>query len=224
MAKFFIFTLLWYILGNPFLAILILLFILYIVDRRFIGITPSITRPLRRMRQIRKLKEELRINPHHTSMKHELARLLMERRKYSEASKLLEQVKQRMDDSDDVKAELGICYLYLGRVEEAERILDDVLSQNPKVKYGEPFLVLAETLAKSEPTRAIGYLKQFQEVDTSSCQAYYRLGQLYTQLGEKQESIAAYREAKHIYRALPKYKRKSERRWALLCSLRSMGR
>lgn len=148
----------------------------------------------------------------------------MERKRYGEAANLLEQVLQRVGDSDDVKAELGICLLNLGRNKEAEAILNELLERNPKVKYGEPLLVMASTLAKTEPERAIRYLKQFQDVQTSSCQAYYRLGNIHAQMGNKQETIAAYREAIDIYRGLPKYKRKSERRWALLCSLKVLGK
>lgn len=223
MSKFFIFAFLWYILDSPFLALLVLLFVLYFMDRRFVGLTPSIGKPLKRMRQTRRLREELRLNPHYTSAKHELARLLMERKRYSEAAELLEQVKERTDDSDDLNAELAICYLHLGRSDGAVK-LEEVLKDNPRVKYGEPLLILGKHFSKSEPERAIQHLRQFQEVHSSSVQGYYRLGQIFEVLDRQQDAGTAYREAQEIYRSLPKYKRKSERRWFILSMLKSLGK
>lgn len=223
MSKFFIFAFLWYILGSPFLALLVLLLVLYFLDRRFIGLMPSLVKPIKRMRQTSRLREELRLNPHYTSAKHELARLLMERKRYREAAELLEQVKERTDESDDLNAELAICYLHLGR-SEGPIMLEKVLEGNPRVKYGEPLLILGRHFSKSEPERAIQHLRQFQEVHASSVQGHYRLGQIFEALDRQHDAKSAFREAQEIYRSLPKYKRKSERRWFILSMLKTLGK
>jgi tetratricopeptide (TPR) repeat protein len=214
-SKFFLFVILAYILGNPILALLVLLLIVYFVDRRWIGLLPNPGRPLQRAGRIRKLRDELRLNPHHTSARHELARLLMQVKRYEEAAALLEQVRERMA-SDDAQAELAMCYVHLHRQDEAVRLLEDVLARNPRVKYGEPLLVFGSQLARTAPEQALKYLRLFQEVQSSSAEGYYRLGQIYQALGRKEDASAAFREAQEIYRGLPKYKRKSERRWYLL--------
>lgn len=216
MVKLLLFFILSRLLGNPILALIILLIVFYVLERRYIGLTPSILKPVKRSRRLSKLREELRLSPHQTSAKLEAGRILMERKQYREARELLRQVVEVMDDSADVRAELGICELKLGALEEGERLLLEALDMNPRVKYGEPYLRLAEAWADQNAARAIGYLQQFAAIQSSSCEAYYRLGQLYDRLGQKEEARKAYRETVELYRGLPKYKRRHERKWALL--------
>lgn len=220
MGKFVIFLILWKLTGNPVIAILILLAVLYALDRRFIGLMPSITRPYKRSRRLSQLRRELESRPHDTRSKLEAARLLMEQKKYKEALSYLEQVLPVMDDSAEVLVESGICKLKTGSVPEGEADILKGLELNPRVHYGEPYLRLGEAYKSIDPDKAIRYLQQFREVQSSSCEAYYRLGQLYERLGRREAAKDAYAECVRIYRGLPKYKRKSERKWALLARLK----
>jgi tetratricopeptide (TPR) repeat protein len=221
MSKILLFSLLWWLTGSPFVALLVLLVLLYVLERRYIGLTPSIMKPLQRGRRLSRLKEELRMNPHHTTTKLDIARIYMEQKKYEAARELLLQVAAVMEDSAEVLSELGICELRLGRLAEGERYILDALERNPRVKYGEPYLRMGEAFAAQEPEKAIRYLKQFREVQSSSCEAYYRLGQLYRQLGRNEEARRAFLETVELYRGLPKYKRRHERRWALLARFKA---
>lgn len=216
MGKFFVFSLLWWLTGNPFIAILVLLAIVYVLDRRFIGLTPSFMKPYKRNRRLSAVRRELESRPHDTRSKLEAARLLMEKNKYREALVYLEQVLPVMDESAEVLVEIGLCKLKTGGTEEGEASILRGLEMNPRVHYGDPYLRLAEAFKTSHPAKALRYLEQFREVHSSSCEAYYRMGQLYELMGRKDEAKAAYDETARIYRGLPKYKRKSERRWALL--------
>jgi tetratricopeptide (TPR) repeat protein len=220
MSKVFLFLLLTWLTGSPFVAIIVLLIVFYFLDRRFIGLTPNVFKPIQRARKLSRLRQELMLSPHHTSTKLEIARVLMERKQYKEALELLEQVGAVMDDSAEVRAELGICRLKLGQLQEGKRLVLEAFEINPRVKYGEPYLRLAEALADTNPDEAIGYLQRFKDVNSSSCEAYYRLGQLYERLSRKEEARSAYRATLELYRALPKYKRRFERRWALLARLK----
>lgn len=216
MGKIIIFVLLWRLLGNPLLALLILLIVLYLLDRRFIGLFPSFVKPFKRSRRLTQLRNELAANPHNTGSKLEAARILMEKKQYHQALEYLEQVRPIMEDSADVRYEIGLCQLKLGQMEEGERLILQSLEMNPRLKYGEPYLRLGEAVSVTHPERAIGYLEQFRSEHSSSCEAYYKLGKLYGQLGRQHEAAEAFRETVQIYRSLPKYKRRTERRWALL--------
>jgi tetratricopeptide (TPR) repeat protein len=216
LAKIFIFLLLWRLTGNPFLAVLVLLVILYFIDRRFIGLTPSLTRPFKRNRRLNQIKFELLTHPHNTSGKLEAAWLLIEKKKYAQALLYLEEVNRVLDDSAEACYATGLCFLKLGDLEQGEKWVLQSLDINPRVRYGEPYLRLGEALAVVQPEKALKYLQQFREVQSSSCEAYYRLGQLYERMGRKEESRLIYKETLEIYHGLPKYKRRTERRWALL--------
>jgi tetratricopeptide (TPR) repeat protein len=216
LAKIFIFLLLWRLTGNPFLAVLVLLVILYFIDRRFIGLTPSLTRPFKRNRRLNQIKFELLTHPHNTSGKLEAAWLLIEKKKYAQSLLYLEEVNRVLEDSAEASFATGLCYLKLGDLEQGEKWVLQSLSINPRVRYGEPYLRLGEALAVVQPEKALKYLQQFREVHSSSCEAYYRLGKLYEHIGRKEESRLIYKETLDIYHGLPKYKRRTERRWALL--------
>ncbi|OXM84385.1 tetratricopeptide repeat protein [Paenibacillus rigui] len=220
MSKLLLFFVLTWLTGSPIVALIVLLVVFYVLERRYIGLTPSILKPLKRSRRLAKLRQELRLNPHHTSIKLDVARIMIERKQYGEAKELLEQVAAVMDDSADVRAELGICELKLGSLEAGERLVLEALEMNARVKYGEPYLRLAEAWAERDAGKAISYLQSFASIQSSSCEAYYRLGQLYTRLGQKEEARKAYRETVELYRGLPKYKRRFERKWALLARLK----
>lgn len=220
MGKFLLFVLLWRLLGNPFLALLVIIVVIYVLDRRFVGLFPSVAAPLKRSRRLAKLRRELALSPHQTSSRHEAARIMLEKKRYAEAESELRIVHGVMDDSADVLCELGLCRLKAGDLGEGERLMREGLAINPRVKYGEPYLRLGEAFAATDPDKAIDYMKRFGEIQSSSCEAYYRLGKLYKQLGRERDAAAAFDEAGHVYRGLPAYKRRSERRWALLAKLR----
>lgn len=216
-----LFGLLWILLGNPFIAILVLLLLIYVLDRSFFGFFPSVTKPLRRNRQLARALQEIKERPFDVSAKREAARLYMEKKRWGDARKLLEQVMPAMEHSAEALCELGICRIKTGDLEQGERDIEEALRMNPRVRYGEPYLRLAEALAPVDPARALAALERFKDANSSSCELYFRLGRLYESLDRKAEAKASYREAAEVYRTLPRYKRKSERRWALMASARS---
>lgn len=220
MGKVFLFSILWWLTGNPFAALIIILLLLYLLDLRFVRLLPDITKPFRQNRRLAALKRQVALNPHDTSAKLEAARLLMERRRYQEALAYLEEIAPLMGESAEYLSDRGICCLKLGRVEEGERLLQQALTLNPRVKYGEPYLRLGEAYAAyNQREKALGFLEELASMHTSSCEVYYKLGKLYAELTQKERAKQAFREAVEVYRGLPAYKRRTERRWALLAWL-----
>ncbi|MBJ6363797.1 tetratricopeptide repeat protein [Paenibacillus sp. GCM10012307] len=220
MGKFLLFPLLWWLFGNPFIAIIVLLVIVYFIDRRFIGLTPSLVRPFKRRSQIAKLRQQLLLNPGDVTAKQDVARLYMEKKNYREARKWLESIGDVMEDSAEFWNDLGTAYLHTGDKSRGEEAILKGLSINPRVKYGQPYLRLAALHSTGDTDKALHYLDTFRQLHSSSCEAYYRLGTIYEQLGRSNEAAGAYREAVDIYRSLPKYKKRQERKWVLRCLLK----
>lgn len=215
MTKLLIFGLLVWLFRNPFLALLVLLLIIYILDRRFVGVLPSMTKPFRRSRTISKLKQQLMINPNDMSAKIDLSRLLIEKKNNKEANRILESILPQMDHSAEVWDDLGTTYLHLGEVAKGEEAILKAVEINPRVKYGEPYLRLSAVYSTSDHEKALHYLQQFRHIHSSSCKAYYLLGNIYKQMGNKLEAKQAYQECIMVYRTLPKYKRRQERKWVV---------
>jgi tetratricopeptide (TPR) repeat protein len=210
------FLLLWRLLGNPFLAIIVILVLFYVLDRRFVGITPSFVKPLKRLGAIRRLRQQVYMNPNDIPAKHELARLLIERKRYREAKEWLMPLQDPAEFWDD----LGNCLAHSHEREAAEAATRNALSINPRVKYGTPYLRLASLDARNNPQAAIAHLESFRTIQSSSCEAYYRLAQIYSQLGRMADARHALAECGTIYRSLPRYKKRQERKWALLAFLK----
>ncbi|MGZ7440538.1 tetratricopeptide repeat protein [Paenibacillus sp. TH7-28] len=215
MSKFILFFALTWLTGNPIIAIVILLLIVYFLDRQFIGIFPSITKPFKRSRSISRLRQQLVLSPFDVSSKRELARLLLERKRYREAWDLLEDVKPSSETSAEFWSDLGAALLGLGRLEEGEEQMLRALSLNDRVKYGQPYLLLASAFRDKDPQKALDYAAKFREIQSSSSEAYYLLAGLYQSLGRKEEARQAFNESIAVYRSLPKYKKRQERKWAL---------
>ncbi|WP_449600829.1 tetratricopeptide repeat protein [Paenibacillus sp. Marseille-Q9583] len=215
MLKFIGVLLLFRLVGNPFLAIFILLLILYFLDRRYVGIFPSITKPFKRMRQISKLRTTISLNPNDVSSKFDLARSLAERKKYREAKDLLLQIEDRYEQSAEYWVELGHVNLKLGALDEGEAQMLRGLEINRKARYGQPYLWLAETFRHTNHDKALQYVTQYQEIQSSSSEAYYLAGSMYKALGRSEDAKRAFEESTAVYRSLPKYKKRQERGWAL---------
>lgn len=222
MSKFLLFGLLWWVFGNPFIAIIVLLIVLYMLERRFIGLSPSLVRPLRRRGAIRKWERHLQLSPHDVSARTELARLLIESGKHRRALELLRGIERQMENSAEYWSDCGVCLLEEGRTAEGEQAVLRAIGLNPKVKYGQPLLRLAESFATAEPAKAEAYVRQFREINSSSCEAQYRLGVIYTAMGRRDEAAAAFRACLPLYRSLPKYMKRRERPWLLRCWWRGL--
>ncbi len=222
MSKVMLFIFLSWLTGNPLIAILVLLVIVYFLDRRFVGVFPSISKPFKRYRNISKLRQQLSLNHFDVSSKRELARLLLETKKFKEAHDLLEEVKPYSETSAEYWDDLGTALIGLGRLEEGETQILHALSLNERVKYGQPYLHLATAFREKDPQKALRYAAKFGEIQSSSSEACYLLGSLYHSLGQKEEAKRALSESMAIYRSLPKYKKRHERKWALRSYLKSL--
>lgn len=216
MFKFtFLFLWLSWLLGNPVIAIIVLLIILYALDRKFVGISPSLWRPIKRRSQMSKLRQRIEASPSDVSAKQELARLLMEGKRYKEALQIWEPLQGVLAESAEYWADLGHCYLQIGDTEKGEASTLHGLKLNPRVQYGAPYLRLAVSIMKKNPEQALAYLHAFQEIHSSSCEAYDKLAFIYKGMGRAEDAKRAAEEGLRLYKSLPRYRRRSERKWAI---------
>ena len=211
------------ITGNPVLAIIIVFVVIYLLDRRFIGLTPSALGPMRRQLRARTLQRDLSLNPHDTSAKLDLASIYVLRRQYHRALTLLESLPPSIAEEPEVLYEKGVCILNLTNVSQGEELILSALQKNPNLHYGDPYLKLATALASKDPARAMEYLSHFQAMNYSSCESEYRMGGLLARLGDRRGAKEAYRRCLETYRSLPPFRKRTERRYALLAWFKRMS-
>lgn len=218
--KFFLFYLLWRITGNPILAILVLLIVFYVMERRYIGVLPSVTKPIKRRLQISSLQKQIQINPHDMPARLQLAECYMEAKRYSRGLQLLEDISTSMQADAEVLCNKGICQLALGRLAEGEQLVSDALRIDGRVRYGEPWLRLATAFAQADPKKSLAYLEEFQKRNFSSCESWYRMARLQAHFGNLTESRRALEQCLQTYRVLPRFRKRQERRWVTLARFR----
>lgn len=215
MGKFFLIFLLWRLTGNPILAIVVILVIYYFIDRRYIGLLPSVVKPFRRQRQISNLRRSIAGNPHDMPSRFNLAQAYIERRQFQRALELLRQLSPTMQETADVKYHIGLCQLATNHLTDGEKLVLEALAMDRRLRYGEPYLKLATAVAPTNPNKALEYIREFQSLNYSSCESDYKMGLLYKELGDAATAKSAWRKCVETYRTLPKFRKRVERRWAL---------
>lgn len=200
--------------GNPFIALFVLLVLYSLIDMRFVGLLPDLSKPFRQAGAVRRLKQTLELNPHDANAHLELGTILAEKRRWAQAAEHLELAAKRLDNSQSYYR-LGTAYFHLGRLDEGKEALQKALQMNPKVGYGEPYVYLAEYQLKKG-----GSLDELEGLDEALAQygsvdVLYRIGRLYEEAGDRDRARNMYEEALETYKGYPGFLRKQQRRTAL---------
>jgi tetratricopeptide (TPR) repeat protein len=208
-------SLIWFLTGNPLLALAILAAIYLYADRRYIGLLPDFTRPFKRRRHMARLAATIRANPADANAQLELGAFYLESNAAARALPLLEKARERNPDSARLHFLLGAAYRRLGRKAEAREALEKAVILNPKVAYGEPYYHLLAIGLYDQPLDE-GALTEFRAriLSHGSPETFYRAGRALLSAGKHAEAREIFQEAVDNYRASPKGFRRTHRRWA----------
>ncbi|HTN43522.1 MAG TPA: tetratricopeptide repeat protein [Nitrospiria bacterium] len=215
MRNLFLFFLITLLTGSPVFALLVILAVYLALDYQFIGISRRLLGRFRRAGMVRALNRELSVNPHDATARRDLGRILIEARRFGEAVPHLEKAMDRMPDSDETVCDLGLAYLWTGKVTEGENLIRKAMERSPKLRYGEPYLRWGEFLLhRGRADEAAQRLEQFRSIFSSSVEGHYLLGMAYQRAGDRTKAVLAYRTALEMFKRSPRYKRREERLWA----------
>lgn len=214
MGRFFLFTLITWITGNPFLAILVLIALSlpgWWASSRWAW---RLSRKVRALGEAGRLRRELAVNPHNAAARAALGAILVRQGHFREARVELTQAMPRVDDLPEANYSLGLCLLRDGEMEKGRELVERALALNPKFGYGEPYLRLGDFRAeRGEREQAAECYRQATSIHTSSVEGWYKLGQTLEHLGKRAEARAALQEAISSYRTAPWYRRSEDRPW-----------
>lgn len=217
MGKFFLLYFVLAILSNPLLALIIIFIIFLLVDRRYMRWFPRFMHRLKNEQRLRQLLKEVEANPHNVTEKLEIGRLYADRKRFNRAIPYLEGALGRIHRHAEGLFYLGWCYLRTGRVEAGKAYIEEALELNPRLRYGDPYLRLAEfDMEREDYKQALNSLERADEAGLSNAELEYKKGQIQQKLGHKEKASQAYERVIQLYRTSPKYIKKEERRWALL--------
>lgn len=214
MEKFVLFGLLAWLTQNPLLALLVVLLLSAGGYGYFSGGFFRLPQAFHRWRTIVELRREVAVNPHNAAARADLGRLLVEAGRHREALGHLEQALPRMPDQPETLYFLGAACLGVGDEERGRPAVERALALNPRLRYGEPYLTLANFyLGRKDYARAIPHLEEYVSLNTSSIQGRYKLGQALWATGDGKRAEAVLAEALEIFPQLPGFRRRVARPW-----------
>ncbi len=215
MGKFFVFYMIYRLTGNPILAVLGILAVYVVVDRAFLGFLPDPFTVFNTSSRIRELKKVVSINPSDGRSLKELGMYLIEKEDYKNAVRFLEKAEEKMSDDPEFNYYYGISIARSGDVSRGRHFVENAVSASPTLKYGEPYLTMAEVyLDNAEYESALSLLEKFQKIHSSSSRGLYRMGIVKLKLGLKDEGMQYLKKSIEAFKASPYFKRKTDRKWA----------
>lgn len=215
LSKFFLFYLLYWLLGNPFIAILVILIIYFTIDRTFFGFIPDPFKAFKKAGRIRELQKTILINPHDARSLKELGICMIEKNDYRKAREFLEKAAAKLSDDPEFNYYYGLSMARCGEIQKGRALVDAAVKNSPGLKYGEPFLMLAEVyIDNGDYSSALPLLKNFETIHSSSSRGFYQMGLARLKLGMKEEGTKYLKKAVEVFKAAPRFKRKVDRKWA----------
>lgn len=205
LASFFLFRILF---AYPY--VFIALIALYILRDRI----PNPADLFRRKRKIAQLTRMVEVNPYDSTARRNLGMLLLDEGKPADAATHLAEAYKKELDSAEVNHLMGIALLQSGKPGEAVPYLEKVIAVEPRFRYGESHLYLAEAqLALGKREDALASLERFMGINSTSIEGKYFLAKTLHALGRKQEARTAADEGIRFHKGNPSFRRRRDWRW-----------
>jgi tetratricopeptide (TPR) repeat protein len=214
--KLLFFGLLTWITGNPLLALVAVLLLSGAGYGYVSGSLFRVPRAIGRWTAIRQLERAVATNPHDAVARADLGRLLVEAGRPARALPHLEAAAERAPEVAETAYYLGAACLGVDDLARGRRLIEQALARDPKLRYGEPHLALADYfLGHGRAAEALPHLERFTAIHASSVEGRYKLARAALAAGQPTQARAALDEAAQVYRAAPSFKRREERLWRL---------
>ncbi|MFZ5891934.1 MAG: tetratricopeptide repeat protein [Myxococcota bacterium] len=187
-----------YVLRNPSVLAGIVLFLLL---RPYIPDPKAVFRALSRSRTLR---AQVALNPANAVARRELAEIFLETLRPRAALKLVDEALQRAPDHAELTFLRGLALQRSGRNEAALAPLVRAVELDPRVRFGEPFMVAGDALsALRRHEEAVDAYERYVEANTSDVAGYVRLARAHARLGQRSEAQKQLREGLDTLASLP---------------------
>jgi tetratricopeptide (TPR) repeat protein len=200
--------------------IVLLAIVGFIVFRRWI---PDPWVLLRTFGRIRALREQIAANPANVTARRDLARIYLDRLRPRAALALIDEARERDEESSELLYLRGVALHRIGRNEDALEPLVDAVDRDKRSTFCEPYLIAGDALTElGRHDEAIDAYERFVEKSTSSIEGWTKLALAHNRAGEKAEAKTALSEANATWRQIPGYRRRAELGWFLRAQLYRM--
>lgn len=197
-----------YVLRRPPLMLGVVLFV---VLRPFL---PDPVVLLRTWGRIRSLTRQVEANPANIKARRDLAMLWLERMRPGRALELLVEADRRDPNDAEILYLTGVARFRSGYAEGALDPLVRAVDIDPRVRFGEPYLVAGQALmALERHEEAEDALERYVRANSSSVQGHYLLGKTRAELRDREGAANALAEARSTFWQLPGFKKRGQTSW-----------
>ena len=206
-----------YFVPNPILAFIIFYVVYLLIDRQFVAL-PDAFKPFKTRTKIKRLKDELKVNPANVNAHYELGQIYLEQKKYQASIENLSQTIDKMGEYGEVYFYLGKAQYHKGEKEEGLRNLAKAVDIDHKVGYGEPYIyLLVEEIKKgNDPEKVEQLVASIHRF--GSPEIFYKAG-IYLKKLDKNMTRKMFHWALDSYSGTPRHFKRTHRRWAILARL-----
>lgn len=193
----------------PLLVGLVVIFLL----RRFV---PDPWVLFRTMGRISALRRQIEANPANVTARRDLAAIYLERLQPGAALTLLDQALARFPDDAELLYLRGLALVRRGKHEEALSPLVRAVAIDPRVRFGQPYLVAGDALtALGRTEQAIDSYERFVDANGSSLEGHVKLARAHAAAKDAAASRKSLDEALSTWAQIPGYARRSQVGWWL---------
>jgi len=196
-------TLLAYALREPWLLAGVAVFL---VLRRFIPHPGALLRALSRGSALR---AQVRVNPANVTARRDLANLYLELLRPRAALELIREALVRTPDDAELLYLSGLA-LERARLHEAALApLVRAIELEPRLRFGEPFLVAGDALsALGRHEEALDAYERYVDANSSDVAGYVKLARAHARLGQRSEAAKELTEGLSTWHSLPAWRRR----------------
>jgi tetratricopeptide (TPR) repeat protein len=200
----------------PLLVGLVVLFLL----RRFI---PDPWVLFRTFGRISTLRRQIDANPQNVTARRDLAVIYLERLRPGAALELVQQALKRFPDDAELLYLEGLALHRKGRHEQAIGPLVKAVQLDPRVRFGQPYLVAGDALtALGRHDEAVDSYERFVHASGSSIEGHVKLARALKRTKDAEGHKKALDEAFVTWRTIPGYARRKQLGWWLRAHVDSL--
>ncbi|QSQ20082.1 hypothetical protein JY651_33060 [Pyxidicoccus parkwayensis] len=215
MSKWMLWVLLTMLTGNPWVALGLMVVIVFAADHFTWQVLPSPVRMLKRFQRAGHLAGVILTNPHERRARHELADIRVAQKRYGEAVDILKPNLEAGDDDVDTLYLLGVAYLGAGDAQRGELLLDEAEKLDADFRQGSIHLERGRfRLKRGDMQGAVKALERFCTVRHGTVEGRFLLSQALAEVGRGDEAKRMRELAWREYVVAPGFQRRRERKWA----------
>lgn len=191
--------------------------VVFFLLRRFIPDPLVVMRTLGKMGG---LKRAIESNPANVTARRDLAMIYLQQSRPSAALEKIEEGLKRFPADAELLFLKGSALHAKGRYEEATRPLVQAVQTDPRLRFGEPYLLAGDCLARTGRfDEAIDAYDRFLSVNSSSIEGHVKKARAHAKTNEPEASKREIKEALCTWNQIPGFQKRAQFGWWLRAQL-----